>query len=263
MRNQSTLSQRPFEPPRLVGHRGAAALAPENTLASIRAAHKASVRWVEVDAKLAQDGVPVLMHDSKLDRTTNATGWVAYHTSEELSKLDAGYWFGVDRTKGETGPGPQAGQPVPTLRECLDLVRELGLGLDLEIKPDRRTEASTAAACLEVLDEAGWTEHDPIIFTSFRTESLRVIRDFAPGYHRGLLIWEFPDGWQDHAHDLGVVTVISDEKSLKSENHVREISGLNYPVMCYTVNDPQRAAELYSWGVSGIVTDDPVGLAGV
>ena len=81
--------------PRLIGHRGAAALAPENTLASIRAAAEAGVQWIEFDAKLAGDGVPVLMHDETLDRTTTGSGPVAALGSRDLAALDAGAWFGA------------------------------------------------------------------------------------------------------------------------------------------------------------------------
>ncbi|MEQ8814868.1 MAG: glycerophosphoryl diester phosphodiesterase [Thalassobaculum sp.] len=242
-----------FVAPRLIGHRGAAALAPENTLASIRAAAESGVTWIEVDAKLAQDGVPVLMHDDTLDRTTTATGPVAARTAAELGRIDAGARFDP-RFAGET---------IPTLAQCLAECRRLGLGLDLEIKPDKGTEAATAAAVLAVLDAEGWTAADPIFVTSFAIPALRVIRDYAPTFHRGLLVWKFPEGWQDAARDLGAVSVISDHKSLETAAHVARIVDGGWIPMTYTVNDPARAAELYGWGVAGIVTDDPPALKGI
>lgn len=242
-----------FATPRLIGHRGAAALAPENTLASIQAAADAGVGWIEVDAKLARDNVPVLMHDAQLDRTTAGSGPVAARDSVELGRLDAGSWF-HPRFQGET---------VPTLRQCLAECRRLGLGLDLEIKPDKGTEAATAAAVLAVLDDAGWTAADPILVTSFAVPSLRVIRDYAPTFHRGLLVWKFPQGWQDAARDLGVVSVISDQQSLETEADVARIAAGGWIPMTYTVNDRARAAELYGWGIAGVVTDDPPALQGL
>jgi len=242
-----------FVAPRLIGHRGAAALAPENTLASIRAAAESGATWVEVDAKLTRDSVPVLMHDATLDRTTAGQGPVVARTADELGRLDAGSWF-----------GPRfADATVPTLAQCLDECRRLGLGLDLEIKPDKGTEAATAAAVVAVLDKAGWTADDPIFITSFAIPALRVIRDYAPTFHRGLLIWKFPDGWQNAARDLGAVAVISDHKSLETAAHVARIRDGGWIPMTYTVNDPVRAAELYGWGVAGIVTDDPPALKGL
>lgn len=242
-----------FVAPRLIGHRGAAALAPENTLASIRAAAESGVTWIEVDAKLAKDGVPVLMHDGTLDRTTAGQGPVAARTSAELGRLDAGSWFDA-RFAGET---------VPTLAQCLAECRRLGLGLDLEIKPDKGAEAATAAAVLSVIDHSGWTAGDPIFITSFAVAALKIIRDYAPTFHRGLLISKFPEGWQDAARDLGVVAVISDHKSLRTPADVARIAAGGWIPMTYTVNDPARAAELYGWGVAGVVTDDPPALKGL
>ena len=82
-----------FAAPRLIGHRGAAALAPENTLASIRAAAESGVSWIEIDAKLARDDVPVLIHDDTLDRTTTGLGPVVAKTAAELGRIDAGSKF--------------------------------------------------------------------------------------------------------------------------------------------------------------------------
>ncbi len=242
-----------FVAPRLIGHRGAAALAPENTLASIRAAAESGVSWVEVDAKLSRDRVPMLMHDATLERTTTAQGPVADLTAAELGRLDAGSRF-----------APRfAGEPVPSLMQCLSECRALGLGLDLEIKPDKGSEAATAAAVLSVLDKAGWTAADPILITSFAIQSLRVVRDYAPTFQRGLLIWKFPEGWQDAARDLGAVAVISDHKSLQTADDVARIADGGWIPMTYTVNDRARAAELYAWGIDGIVTDDPPTLRGL
>lgn len=256
-----------FTPPRLLGHRGAAALAPENTLASIRAAADAGARWVEIDAKLAKDGVPVLIHDAELDRTTNATGLVVALTSVELGRLDAGSWFDAERVAAGLLDAPRfAGEPIPTLAQCLAECRRLGLGLDLEIKPDKGTEAATAAACLEVLDAEGWTADDPLLITCFRPAALKVVRDYAPTFHRGLLIWKFPEGWETAARELGVVTVIADQKSLIGPEMVARITapttGDGWPAMSYTINESFRAKQLYDWGVSGLFTDDPPRLLG-
>lgn len=254
-----------FKPPRVVGHRGAAALAPENTLASIRAAAETGVDWVEVDAKLARDGVPVLMHDDTLDRTTNATGPAAALTSGALGRLDAGSWFDAERVAAGLQDAPRfAGEPVPTLAQCLAECRRLGLGLDVEIKPDKGTEAATAAACLEALDAEGWTADGSLLITSFQPAALKVVRDYAPTFKRGLLIWEFPDGWETTARELGVVTVISDQKSLTDHAAVARITapvtGDGWPAMSYTVNESFRAKQLYEWGVAGVFTDDPTRL---
>ena len=245
--------------PRLIGHRGAAALAPENTLASIRAAAEAGVRWIEIDAKLAGDGVPVLMHDDTLDRTTTGSGAVAAIGSRDLASLDAGAWFGA----GGPDAGEYAGEPVPTLAQCLGLCREIGLSINIEIKPDKGTEAATAAAVLDVLDAEDWGPLDGVLISSFRIAAMEVLRDQGSAYRRGLLIWRFPQGWADAAADLKVQAVISDQESLTSAEAVTRIVDGGWIAMTHTVNDRERARQLYGWGIAGIVTDDPPALAGL
>src|SRR5579862_3004583 len=104
---------RPRLPP-VIGHRGAAARAPENTLAGLRRAHALGCRWVEFDVRLTADGVPVLCHDSRLDRTTDGTGVIAEETLAAVRRCDAGLRFSPEF----------AGEPVPTLAEALSLAVE-------------------------------------------------------------------------------------------------------------------------------------------
>ena len=79
--------------PRIMGHRGAAGHAPENTLAALRMAAQLGVRWVEFDVHLSADRTPILMHDDTLDRTTDGEGAVDAQTADRLVTLDAGSWF--------------------------------------------------------------------------------------------------------------------------------------------------------------------------
>src|SRR5262245_53621059 len=106
-----------FQLPRVIGHRGAAAYAPENTLESIREAAHRGARWVEFDAKLTGDGAVILMHDDTLDRTTNSRGPVAQTSLADIARLDAGAWFGE----------PWRGARVPTLADTLALLVELDM----------------------------------------------------------------------------------------------------------------------------------------
>src|SRR5712692_9179692 len=117
----------PLRLPRVIGHRGAAASAPENTLAGLRRAKALGCAWVEFDVRLTGDGALVLCHDPSLDRTTSGTGAVSAQSLAAIRDCDAGSWFAP----------AFAGERVPTLEEVLLLAAELDLGTNIEIKSDR------------------------------------------------------------------------------------------------------------------------------
>ena len=96
----------------VIGHRGAAKRAPENTLAGLRRAHELGAAWVEFDVMLSGDGVPILIHDETLERTTDGHGAVPDHGLAAIRELDAGAWFAP----------AYAGERVPTLEEAIDLL---------------------------------------------------------------------------------------------------------------------------------------------
>ncbi len=132
--------------PSVIGHRGAARTAPENTLAGLRRAKALGCDWVEFDVRLTGDGALVLCHDPLLDRTTSGSGLVSAKSLAAIRECDAGSWFDPSFT----------GERVPTLDEGLLLAAELDLGANVEIKSDRGREYATAA--LFRLIPRGWAE---------------------------------------------------------------------------------------------------------
>src|SRR5438046_1457673 len=127
--------------PSVIGHRGAAARAPENTLAGLRVAKQLGCSWVEFDARLTADGVLVLCHDPRLERTTDGSGLISMLSLASVRDCDAGSRFAADF----------AGERVPTLAAALRLAAELGLGCNIEIKADRGREYATGAAVAAML----------------------------------------------------------------------------------------------------------------
>ena len=113
--------------PRIIAHRGAGKLAPENTLAAMKLGHQLGQQMVEFDVKLSADDLPVLMHDASLDRTTNGSGPLRQLTWEQLRGLDAGRWH-AERF---------AGEPIPRLDETLHYLQSQGMLANVEIKPSR------------------------------------------------------------------------------------------------------------------------------
>ena len=183
--------------PRLIGHRGAAAAAPENTLASLRKAKELGASWVEFDVKLTRDGVPVLMHDERLERTTSGRGEVAMTTLEALQNLDAGRWF-APAFRGER---------VPTLEAALALCAELGLGINVEIKPCPGREVETARVAVATLRRLWPGDRPAPLISSFEPACLGVARDLAPEMPRGYLAGSLPRRWRQELAAYGCRTL--------------------------------------------------------
>lgn len=234
-----------FAPP-VVGHRGAAALAPENTLAGLAAARAAGCRWVEFDVKLSADDVAVLMHDEGLERTTDGRGRVREHRAAALARLDAGGRF-----------APRfAGEPLPTLAQAIRRLGELDLEANIEIKPcpgrERETGELVAREVLRL-----WPSDRPApLFSSFSEAALEAARAVAPEIPRGLLRRRLGSDWAERMQALGCVTLHlhRDGVTLADLARLRE---LGVPVLIYTVNDPVRARELLTAGAAAVFTDVP------
>lgn len=233
--------------PKVIGHRGAKAYAPENTLESIRTAASLGVEWVELDVKLTKDGVPIIFHDEELDRTTNGTGFVAMTNYEDLRDLDAGSWFGDSFVRSR----------IPTLEEAVDVILKHNMGLNLEIKPCPGREKETAEVALDALSRI-WDEQEKLLISSFQYVSLEAALDIAPDYARGLLIGgeEMPETWKDMAEYLDVSTINLGSR-LVTRQIADEIMDMELPLLVYTVNDPMEARNLQRLGVDAFFSDCP------
>jgi len=236
--------------PRLIGHRGLAAHAPENTLGGFRAAHAAGVTMVEFDAKLTSDDIPVLIHDDTLDRTTDGHGNVRDLTLEQLQKRDAGKWFGPNFV----------GERIPTLIETLDLCGGLGMAVNIEIKPCPGRAEHTAAKVLEVARHHWQNAWPTPLISSFDPDCLIVAREMAPGWPRGYLIDVRPENWRAIMDAVAPATLnIGDTRWRASDWSDYRETGL--PILVYTVNDVDRAKVLIDQGATSLISDDPALLA--
>ncbi len=235
-----------FRLPGVIGHRGAAAYAPENTLEGIQEAANRGARWVEFDAKLTGDGVVILMHDDTLDRTTSGRGPVAQATYREIGQLDAGAWFGA----------AWRGARVPCLAEAWAFLAKLDVQANIEIKPCPGREIETAQAVAEVVQRCWPADCPRPLLSSFSRASLSAARAHTPDSPRGLLIWEFAADWADAAAALGCVSIHCADRHLTS-SWADAIRKAGFGLAVYTVNDPVRALELKAWGVQCLITDRP------
>ena len=231
----------------VIGHRGAAKVAPENTLAGIKAAHELGVSWVEIDVVLLADGELVIHHDRTLNRCTSGRGELLSLTLAEVKAVDASVQF-----KG----GKFTGERVPTLKDALDLIDELGMGVNLEIKMHKHTPEALTLKVLEQIHNHPLLAKERFIISSFDHEVLMICREQKPEVLLGHLFERLPKDWREQVNAVNAVTVHCSQRLLK-RSQAQDVVGAGYELYCYTVNSSQRAAELLSWGVSGVFTDDP------
>jgi glycerophosphoryl diester phosphodiesterase len=233
--------------PRIIGHRGACGYAPENTIESVRVAKELGAKWVELDVKLTKDGVPIIFHDDDLDRTTNGSGPVMLATMEDLRALEAGSWYGDSFS----------GAPIPTLEEMCEVLIELNMGLNLEIKPCPSREVETAEVALDYLSRI-WDDHENLLISSFSHVSLEAAQNMAPDWYRGLLLEgnELPDNWQELCEYLDPTT-INISKEMATREAIEQIAEYEKLIAVYTVNDPMLARRLQNWGADAVFTDVP------
>ena len=234
-----------------MGHRGVAALAPENTLVSLRKVAECGLSWVEFDVMLAGDGVPVLFHDDTLERTTGRAGLVAETPSEELLSFDAGAWFGPEFE----------GALVPSFAASLDLALECDLRLNVEIKPTAGTEIETAHAVVAELSSL-WPASAPIpLISSFHSSCLEVAKALRPDWPRGLVTFELSDNWRDDLLGLECASFHLWHE-LTHRDLVREVKDMGMEMACFTVNEAPLARRLFAIGVDCLITDDPPAILG-
>jgi glycerophosphoryl diester phosphodiesterase len=244
--------------PLIIAHRGYSQLAPENTLPAFRLATETGVDFVEMDYRHSKDGIPVVIHDPKLDRTTNAfKHWkrkrvsVVSKTAAELQQLDAGRWF---------APG-YAGAKIPLLSQALEFVCAGGAAL-VEHK------AGEPRICIRLLREKGWLNQ--VVIQSFDWHFLRRFHEEEPsamlaalGPARRLPNGKRPLGvvrklnlaWLHQVSKTGARVVVWSQKVSKRAVHLAHERGLK--VWVYTINEPRLARRLLAAGVDGIITNDP------
>ena len=218
--------------PKVIGHRGAAAYAPENTLASFHEARRRGATWVEIDVKLTVDGVPIVMHDESLKRT-----------------------MGIDRLVAAT---PRADLPaeVPTFEQAIACLAELGLGCNVEIKPCEGREVETARVAVATLRRCWPGSLPPPSPSSFKAASLAAAREAAPEFVRAILLGEIGEDWRSRTDAVAAMGVNTNGVKLTAPRAV-EIGKAGYALSVYTINDGDVAKALIGMGVDCIITDAP------
>ena len=228
--------------PRWIAHRGGGALAPENTLAGIELAARLGYRAVEFDVMLSADGVPVLIHDETLERTTNGHGPVAALPWSVLAGLDAG---------SSLHPA-YAGVGIPRLEEALARCQTLGLAINLELKPALGHEVETALAVARLLARPG--PITPLLVSSFSVPALVTLADALPSQARALLVDEVPGHWAEALAATGARALHCSSRALLA-GQAAPVLAAGVPVAVYTVNDPLLADACWAAGARALFSD--------
>jgi glycerophosphoryl diester phosphodiesterase len=229
----------------VIGHRGAASLAPENTLAAIKAAAAAGAKWVEIDVYLVAQGDLVIFHDDELSRCTNGQGLTAASELAYLKTLDAGAWF-ADRFQGE---------PIPTLVEALTCIQALGLGLNLEIKFEEDNVDAIVPGVLAAL-ATHWHDNEQLLISSFNKAVLERCHALAPERYLGQLYEAVPVDWLADLQHIQGYSVHCDYRLL-TPSQAKAIKAAGYKLLCYTANTADAVASHWQWGMDAVITDDP------
>ena len=233
--------------PLVVGHRGAAGRAPENTIASFERALADGADALECDIHLTQDGRLAIIHDEMLERTTNGRGSVAGYTLADLKTLDAGVWRGA----------AFAGERIPTFEEVLELAKGRARVV-VEIKsgplPYPGIEAALVEAIGRVCGRAG--DKPEVLAISFDHRAIRNLRELAPGLTTGLLYVARPADAAALARSADA-QVLMPQYTLVSPDDVRAAHDAGLGIFAWTVNDPAAIAHLARIGVDGITSDYP------
>lgn len=230
----------------VIGHRGASAYAPENTLAAFDKALALGCNFIEFDVMLSADGEPFVFHDDSLKRTTNGKGDIGLVDAEYLLSLDAGKWFSRDFRD----------EKIPHFRDVLKWLTFAGISANIEIKPYRGTARQTAVTVMTHLIRY-WPHSKPMpLISSFDTDALYMCRDLAPELPLGLLLHVWDKTWSVIANDLQCYSVHVNRRVLNAAR-VQEIKASGYKLFAYTVNSKRQAKKLLDWGVDAVFSDYP------
>jgi len=229
--------------PRWIAHRGAGRLAPENTLAAFALGHAHGYRMFECDVRLSADGVPFLLHDDRLERTTDGRGEALGHDWAALARLDAGAWHAPRH----------AGERLATLEAVVAFCHAHGCALNVELKPAPGDELRTARVVGAQLARI-WLGAPAPLLSSFSVIALEAAAVTAPALPRGLLLERFCGDWLATAQRLGCVAVIG-EQSAWNAQWATQARAAGLRMLAYTVNTDEDAERLLGLGLDGLITD--------
>jgi len=241
--------------PLIIGHRGASAVAPENTLASFRRAIEAGADGVEFDVQLSRDGVPVIIHDDTLRRTGLRPERVVDLSAEELQNVDAGSWF--------SSTGDFRGEKIPTLQQLLEDFSNNNALLYLELKCSASGIPEIVSATADLLEE--YSIGDRTVVECFDLTAIEAMKQRAPDIETAAL---FEPRFSNPSTLLSGQSLVAravaagaDEialhHSLANKRTIQAALDTGLKVVVWTVDDPRWIQRSQDRGVDCLITNDP------
>lgn len=233
----------------VIAHRGASAYHPENTMSAFRAAYEMGAEMIELDVTLSKDGIPVVIHDETLDRTTNGAGTVSDFSLDELKKLDTGSWFSEEHS----------GEPFPTLEEVLEFAKDR-ISLNIEIKTEAVTDNARGGIeekALELVKKYEMEQH--VLFSSFDYRVTKHLKELDVNIPSALLYEKQQSAKRSPAQLIKDYNADAFNCSYRqfSKSWAKDASDAGFPVFVYTVNEERRMKNIIKRGATGIFSDKP------
>lgn len=225
-------------------HRGASGYAPENTLEAFRLAAELGADGVELDVQLTRDRIPVVIHDERIDRTSDGSGYVESYTLEELRR------YNYNRTKPE-----YQHVDIPTLREVLELLKPTALTVNIELKTGVNFYPGIERAVVETVKQLGM--EDRVIYSSFNHASVLKVKELSPGARTGLLYCDGTVDMPEYAKRLGVEALHPAVYNMRFPGFVKKCKALGIALHVWTANEPKQIQELLQYDVDAVITNYP------
>lgn len=223
----------------VIAHRGASRSAPENTLAAMRKAIEFGADYAECDVFQTKDGEIVLFHDEEMERTTGKEGMIWDYTLAELEEMEVGSWF-KEEFRGE---------PIPTLREVIQLVKGK-IKLNIEVKVSGK-DPEIAQKVVDIIRSERFEKE--CMVTSFEKPVIQKVKEIAPDLITGFIFdEEFPADIFEGSWEY-----VCSKRNIVDKAFVQEANQKGKKVFVWTVNYPAEMKKLIDLGVDGIITDVP------
>lgn len=233
--------------PQFIAHRGASGEAPENTLEAFELAAQNGASWVELDVQLTRDLVPIVCHDEGLLRLAHVDTPVCELDLPTIKQLEVGSWFG-EQFRGMT---------IPTLHQALTTLNKLGLGVNVELKPNYYTGNLIAEKVINVLNDTHSAESNKLLISSTHIQVLKQFATLMPEFAlpQAWIVKRWNPNWLGVVNQLNHLWSIHLDVNLLTRARIKEIHQAGYQILAFTVNDAQTISRLQQWGVDGFFTD--------